>query len=104
MGNVIVPFDFKRAYGRLERLCGYPTEEIRRRLMGSGIVPRFETGAIGAQAFAEELRRVLEINLDYEEFRDLWNCIFLSDSPVPESLLAEIRTRYRLLLLSNTNP
>ena len=104
LGNVIVPFDFKRAYARMEGLSPYPAAEIPLRLRGTDLVQRFETGRVGAEEFVAELSQILELKTTYEEFYEVFNCIFLPDALLPEALLAGLRERYRLLLLSNTNP
>ncbi len=104
LGNVIVPFDFKRAYARLEPLCKYSTEEIRTRLRANGLVQRFETGQVDAQRFVEEFSGALEFKITYDEFCDLWSSIFLPEPLIGEALLETLARRYPLLLLSNTNP
>ena len=104
LGNVIIPFDFKRAYARLEPLCKYSTEEIRARLRANGLVQRFETGQVDARRFVEEFSGALEFTITYDEFCDLWSCIFLPEPLIPEALLESLARRYPLLLLSNTNP
>ncbi|MDP8982385.1 MAG: HAD family phosphatase [Acidobacteriota bacterium] len=104
LGNVIVPFDFKRAYARMEALSPYAAAEILTRLRATDLVNRFETGRIGAEGFVSELSRMLELKTTHREFYDVFNCIFLPEPLLPESLLIALRERYRLLLLSNTNP
>ena len=104
LGGVIVSFDFKRAYARLETLCPYAAAEIPKRLRAAGIAPRFEKGEIGAADFVQEISTLLELRVTHEEFCEIFNCIFLPETLVPESLLVRIRERCRLLLLSNTNP
>jgi glucose-1-phosphatase len=103
LGNVIVPFDFKRAYARLEPLCKFPTEEIRSRLRTSGIVQRFEIGLMDERRFVEEFSKTLDLQLSYAEFCELWSCIFLPGTLIPESLIESLAARHRMLLLSNTN-
>jgi len=104
VGNVLVPFDFKRGYAMMESRCPFPSAEIPQRIRATGLVPRFETGQLGAEQFVEELSRALELNLSYDEFCRLWTCIFLPHTLVPESMIVRLRERHRLLLLSNTNP
>ena len=104
LGNVIVPFDFKRAYVRLEPLCKCSTEEIRSRLRATGLVQRFETGQVEEHRFVEEFSATLEMQISYAEFCDLWSSIFLPEPLISEALLASLARRYPLLLLSNTNP
>jgi glucose-1-phosphatase len=104
LGGVIVPFDFKRAYARMEGLCPYPATEIPQRLRTTDLVARFETGRVEAEDFVREISGILELRTSYDEFCDIFNCIFRKETLLPESLLERIRERHRLLLLSNTNP
>jgi glucose-1-phosphatase len=104
LGNVIVPFDFKLAYRRLEELCGCPASEVPLRIRSTGLVQPFETGQLGAEQFVREVSAVLGLRASYSEFCELWTSVFLPDTLIPEQLLARLRERHRLLLLSNTNP
>ena len=103
LGGVIVPFDFKRGYARMAPLCRYPAAEIPERIRSTDLVRRFESGQIAPEQFVQELSAILELKTTYQEFCDLWSSIFLPEPLIPESLLAQLRRRYRLLLLSNTN-
>lgn len=103
LGNVLVPFDFKPAYARLEPLCAYPAAEIPSRIRPTDLVWRFETGKVPPEQFFEELAVILELKMTYPEFRHLWNSVFLTEPLVPESLVAGLGGRYRLMVLSNTN-
>jgi FMN phosphatase YigB (HAD superfamily) len=103
LGNVIVPFDFKIAYARLAEHCDCKVEEIPGRIRATGLVAPFERGEIAAEPFVQELSKALGLNLSYLEFCDWWSCVFLPEPLVPETLLAELAGRYRLLALSNTN-
>jgi len=103
MGKVIIPFDFKRGYDRMAPLCNYSPEQIPERLRTCDLVYRFESGEVDPQTFVKELSGILELNCSFDEFRDIWGAIFLPETLIPEEMLAALRSRYRLLLLSNTN-
>lgn len=103
LGRVIVPFDFNRGYTKLEQLCGIPAAEIPARIAASGLVQRFESGAIGPRDFVREFSKQLNLNTSYENFCEIWSSIFLPDPLIPEEMLSGIAKRYRLVLLSNTN-
>jgi glucose-1-phosphatase len=103
LGKVIIPFDFKRGYQGLEQVCGYPAAEIPRRIATTDLVQRFESGLIDPKDFVEQLSRVLDLHINYDQFCQIWSSIFLPDPLIPESLLEGLSKRYRLLLLSNTN-
>src|SRR5882724_7702942 len=104
LGNVIVPFDFKRAYAKLGPLCGCEPADIPSRIRSTDLVTRFETGQVGPEQFVEEFPAVLGLKITPEEFRDLWTCIFLPQPLIAEGLFESLASRYRLMLLSNTNP
>lgn len=104
LGNVIIPFDFKRAYTRLQPLCNYPVTEIPQRMRGTDLVARFESGQIGPQQFVKEFSAVLELRISYDEFCELWTSVFLPEPLIQESMLADLACRHPLMLLSNTNP
>lgn len=103
LGKVLIPFDFSRGYRAMEPFCDYPAAEIPKRIAATDLVHRFETGLVEPRDFVEQLSRTLDLRVDYDQFCEIWSSIFLPDTLVPESLLAGIRARYRLLVLSNTN-
>jgi glucose-1-phosphatase len=102
LGKVLIHFDFKRGYQALEGLCPYGAAEIPKRIAPTGLVERLETGLIEPREFVAALSRVLDLRLDYEGFCGVWNLIF-TEPLIPESMLEGLASRYRLLLLSNTN-
>lgn len=102
LGRVLIHFDFKRGYRALEGLCPYAAAEIPAKLAPTGLVERFETGLVEPREFVTRLCAILDMNIDYARFCEIWSCIF-TEALIPESLLAGLASRYRLLLLSNTN-
>lgn len=103
LGKVLIPFDFTRGYRSLEKFGSVPAAEIPRRLASTDLVHRFESGMVEPKDFVAEFSRVLDLHISYDQFCEIWSSIFLPDPLIPESLLAGIRQRFRLLLLSNTN-
>lgn len=103
LGRVIIPFDFQRGYDRMAPLCGYSALEIPERLRNGDLVTRFESGQIEPEAFVAEFSNVLNLNISFPEFCDIWSSIFLPETLIPEEMLQALSRRYRLLLLSNTN-
>ncbi len=103
LGKVLIPFDFSRGYRAMEKLCSYPAAEIPKRIGTTDLVHRFESGLVEPRDFVEQLSAMLDLRVNYEQFCDIWSSIFLPDPLIPESMLAGLRERYRLLLLSNTN-
>ncbi len=104
LGNTIVPFDFKRGYAVMERRCGIPAAEIPKRIGATDLVVRFESGQVDSRAFVAELCGILDLDMSFEEFRDVWFSIFLPRTLISREWLEALGARYPLVLLSNTNP
>lgn len=103
LGKVIVPFDFKRGYQRMSELSGIPAAEIPGRIAPTGLVNLFESGGIEPREFVRQLSAHLNFETSYETFCEIWSCIFLPETLIPEAMVEGIARNYRLLLLSNTN-
>ena len=103
LGKVIVPFDFKRGYQAMAKVCSYSAEDIPKRIGSTDLVTRFESGQVSPEDFVNELCGILDLQMEYARFCEIWSCIFLPETLIPERLFEGIRQRYRLLLLSNTN-
>lgn len=103
LGKVIVPFDIRLGYAAFQPYCGYPVEELPKRIAATGLVSRFETGQISPEDFVRQFSDTLGLHIGYDKFCELWSSIFIPGPLVPEAMLAGLRRRYRLLLLSNTN-
>lgn len=104
LGNVIIPFDFRPALAHLAPVCACPVDEISARLRTTDLIQRFETGGIDGPQFVAGLSTLIGLRMEYKAFCDLWSSIFLPEPLVPESLLAVLAAKHRLLLLSDTNP
>jgi FMN phosphatase YigB (HAD superfamily) len=103
LGNVIVPFDIRRGYAALQPYCRHSPAEIASLVRAAGIVAPFEAGQISPHDFVRRFSEVLDLDLGYDRFCELWSSIFLPGEIVPGSLVDSLHRRYRLLALSNTN-
>ena len=80
-----------------------PAAEIPERIRETGWVPELESGRIEPRDFVERINGLLGSSLSYEAFREIWSSIFLPDTLIPIELVRELKKRYRMLVLSNTN-
>jgi putative hydrolase of the HAD superfamily len=103
LGRVLVHFDFVRGYLALEGLCRYSAAEIPRRVAASGLAVELETGRLAPREFYRRFSELLGLSIDYQHFCGIWTSIFTREL-LPESLLEELASQYRLVLMSNTNP
>jgi FMN phosphatase YigB (HAD superfamily) len=103
LGKVLIPFDFAHAYGRMAKRCGLTVETVRTRLGATRLFRDFESGVMESKIFAHAVGRELGFRGNYDEFCEIWTSIFLPEPLLPESLVTELRKRYRTLIVSNTN-
>lgn len=103
LGGTIIPFDFKRGFAAMAEHSPHSLDEIMRRVRSSDLFLRFEKGEIEPCPFVEQFCKLFDCRLEYERFCALWGIIFLPQTLVEETLLAALKSRYRLYSLSNTN-
>ncbi|HEU0119428.1 MAG TPA: HAD-IA family hydrolase [Bryobacteraceae bacterium] len=103
MGNVIIPFDFRKGYAALEARSGMPVGEITERIRASGLVPELESGRMEPRPFVEAMNQTLDARLSYAEFCEIWSSIFLPHTLIPEDIVTRLRENHRVMVLSNTN-
>jgi putative hydrolase of the HAD superfamily len=101
-GNVISAFDVGKFLRRLEGWSGTDAETLRERIYGSGLHSRYERGAIRSEEFFREICRVSGARVPAEEFARGFTDIF-TPLESTQGLIRDLRGKYRLGLLSNTN-
>jgi HAD superfamily hydrolase (TIGR01509 family) len=102
LGNVVLPFDHRRACRAAARGTTLSAEEVYRRVWGTDLVRRFDRGDLAPRAFFAELRQLIGYRGRDAELRRAWNDIFRPD-PAMARLVRDLAARLPLVLLSNTN-
>ena len=102
MGNVVLPFDHMRAAHAAAANSDLSPRAVYDRVFGSGLVARYDLGAVGTRAFLKAAREAVGFRGALADLRRCWNEIF-HPSPAMERLVHRLAGRYRLVLLSNTN-
>lgn len=64
----------------------------------------WQEGRITPEAWYKHVIRILHIRPSFEEFCAAWNRVLELELILPEALFAELSSRFRLGLLSNTDP
>ena len=104
IGRVIVGVDVSRAMQGLSTGIALSPKEIWTAIEKD---PRFldlQDGRISARDWHLHIVRRLGGNLTYEQFIQAWNAALLPETLQPDSLWASLAKKYRLSLLSNTDP
>ena len=108
LGNVILPFNHLQIVPKLRGHCAngrFSEEEIFRYMFDfeKGLINRYEEGRMSSLEFFLVLRDRYGLELDFEQFKEIWNNIFWDNQEVNE-IIAYLKARgFTLLLLSNTN-
>ena len=103
LGRVLVPFDFSRAYRVVSERAGIPPEEVRARIIAAQLIVPFESGQMEPAEFVLRMSQAIGVPMEYDEFSRIWSLIFLPETLIPEEWVRSLHTRYRTVLLSNTN-
>jgi putative hydrolase of the HAD superfamily len=102
-GNVIINIEFQRIYQTFSKLTSKPIAYIEKRITEEQIFRRYESGQFTDEAFREIIRQTLCFALSDKEVDTAWNTILL-DIPIERiDLINNIRKKYPVYLLSNTN-
>ena len=103
LGGVLVDLDFKAAINGLQQ-AGFAN--VKEQLMAfdrGGIFQKFEVGEITADEFRTAIRENSTVTLTDEEVDALWNLMLLEIPREKLELILELRGKYMVYLLSNTN-
>ena len=104
LGGVIVDLDLAKCIQNFKELGLENIEQYLSNFGQKDFFMRFEKGQIGIPAFRNEIRKLAGIELTDAQIDKAW-CSFLAQIPFEKlHLLSELKKKYHLLLLSNTNP
>jgi glucose-1-phosphatase len=103
LGKVIVDYDFEVAMQHFAARSSLTRDAFERVILDQTWIRQYETGAISTEGYHQYLREKGELEMTLEEFHEAWTAVFLPDLIVPESLLASLKSRYPLILVSNIN-
>jgi len=103
LGNVIFPFSHNLAAEKIGGASPLSDREIFRRIFDSGLEARFDRGLLSPKEFYRELKKILSLDMTYEEFTEAWNNIFSLNENVIDLIHNLKQNGYPVYILSNTN-
>jgi len=103
LGKVLVDFDFDLGMKHFGARTPLSPEEFKSIILDQTWVRRYEHGQISPAEFHRYLREHGKLEMSLLEFHEAWASVFLPGLIVPEELLANLKARYPLILVSNTN-
>lgn len=103
LGGVIINLDIPKTITEYNKLSQKPFETIYTQLQQSPIFDQFDKGKISETEFFNELSKSIQSETSLDQLKFAWNAMLL-DFPIHRlELLTQLKKRYRLFLLSNTN-
>lgn len=109
LGNVILPFEHRQIASKLHEFSRIQTRftpaDIFKYLFDQekGLVNPYEEGLMSSHEFFAKLRERYKLELEFDEFKDIWNLIFDENPEVNDIIMYLKKSGYPVFLLSNTN-
>ena len=103
LGKVLIDFNFDTGVQALHACCSISRDEFHRVLFDKIWIRRYERGEISTTQFHAYLREMAHLQMELPDFCQTWSSVFLPELMVSEDLLATLKRRYPLILVSNTN-
>ena len=103
-GGVIYNIDIQLGIENLKKIGFTTAGEYIGHFAHSDFFVQWENGGITAERFRDEIRKRCVNEVSNQDIDDAWCSIMLGIPDERIKLLQDLRKKYRLLLLSNTNP
>lgn len=103
LGGVCYAFEHERRLTALADVCGLPSDEVFRRLWGSGFIEECNRGRYtAAEAFAWA-RGALGLSISYRSFGRLWSSAF-TPRPAVLDLVERLHKSHKTAMLTDNGP
>ena len=103
-GGVLINLDLPECLLNFKRLGIHDIDQYLSNFGQSDFFLKFEKGQIGVEEFRNEIRKFTPKPLSDVQIDEAW-CSFLCDIPSEKlEILTELKKKFRVVLLSNTNP
>jgi FMN phosphatase YigB (HAD superfamily) len=103
LGKVLIDFNFETGVQALHASCSISRDRFEEVLWDETWIRSYERGEISTVQFHEYLCKTANLDMPLPHFRETWSSVFLPDLMVSEELLAALKRKYPLILVSNTN-
>lgn len=103
LGGVLLDLDFERALKAFKKAGFDDIENQLQSFSREGLFMQFELGEISEDAFRSAIREKARVALTDREIDNMWNLILVDIPREKLKLVLELRSKYMVYLLSNTN-
>lgn len=102
-GGVLLDLDIDRTFEAMKVVMGFEGDAHEIYAQNHELFDAFETGHLIVESFLWKLQNKSKRVPPVEKLIGAWNAMLLGWNPDKLKLLAELKSRYRTFLLSNTN-
>ena len=103
LGGVLLNVDYPGTARAFAELGHHDFDRLYSKARQNDLFNRFETGELDGAGFRKELRGLLGLELSDMQIDHCWNAMLGEIPPERIDAVKELRKRFQLLLLSNTN-
>lgn len=103
LGGVIYAVNYKATIRAFESLGIKDFERLYAKAGQSNLFDDLETGRISKQEFVAKISCFLPKEVTHKQIVDAWNAMLIGFMPDALACLVELKQKYRIFLLSNTN-
>lgn len=102
-GGVIFTYSFDNTFNYWAWVSGKNINEIKNKFTFDKTFQKLERGEINCVTFRKHVLNKLNLKINMKQFDEGWNSIYLEIVPGIKDLLQQLRLKYRLVVLTNTN-
>ena len=103
LGKVVFDLSFDRTFDFWAKASGKQINDIKNNFRFDGPYEKFEIGELTPEQFRLQLSQQLNISLPDKTFDEGWCNLYLDTYKEIDSLLADLKNKFRLVALTNTN-
>lgn len=103
LGGVVINVTMDKIFDYWAKETGYNANYIKQIFESEDIFHRFERGEISPTDYKENISCNLGLEIKEDKFYNVWNDVFHDLDPRIEDLLDNLKSKLRLVVLTNTN-
>src|SRR5665213_1837028 len=103
LGGVLLDIDYNLTRAVFEKLGVTHFDEMYSQANAGKLFQKLETGSIAEEEFYKQLNHSTSMNLSPEEIKEAWNAMLLTFREDSLQFLDQLKGKYKIFLLSNTN-
>jgi putative hydrolase of the HAD superfamily len=103
LGNVIIDLDLEKTEQELGNILGNDLRQKLAALKQGDIFERYEMGLCSEEEFVKTLQSVNLQRISHRRIIDAWNAMLLQTPLHRLEMLEQLKSKYNVFLLSNTN-